>query len=347
MNMRRSLRHFCSTLRTGGGARNGAAMTGVNGGPGGSDPSQYLISPDGTGIGGAKADVAPIDRDDLVGEYMERHKDSDYGFQAEFELLPDRFADRTTEACDGAVNRTKNRYPDIRCYDQTRVKLAEVDGKEGSDYINANYVHGYKERKRWICAQGPLEATVPDFWRMVFEQKSGIVIMLTNLEEYNRIKCAQYWPQAGDSNYSTDGTHVVNVGFCTETRFSDYIVRELRLTASRGEEREERTVLQFHYLQWKDFNAPEHAPAMLKFAKRIEEAWRAADGGLDAPAVVHCSAGVGRSGTLIAIDYLAQQLEEEGKVAIYRTVCELRHQRNYLVQSVVSYLNHGKGSLLS
>ena len=68
-------------------------------------------------------DTKPIDKDDLVAAYLERHRDSDYGFQAEFEQLPTSFADRTTEICDRPANRPKNRYPDIKCYDQTRVRL--------------------------------------------------------------------------------------------------------------------------------------------------------------------------------------------------------------------------------
>ena len=116
------------------------------------------------------AEIGPISRDGLVQEYLDRHKDSDYGFQAEFEMLPDRFPDRTTEDCDKQTNRPRNRYPDIKCYDQTRVKLNELEDKESSDYINANFVAGYTERKRWICAQGPLEHTVADFWRMIYEQ---------------------------------------------------------------------------------------------------------------------------------------------------------------------------------
>ena len=102
--------------------------------------------------------------------------------------------------------------------------LAEIEDKEGSDYINANCVMGYKDRKRWLCAQGPLEHTVADFWRMIYEQGVSIVVMLTNLEEYNRVKCAQYWPQAGDANYCTQPV-IINICFCTETRwaFSFYI----------------------------------------------------------------------------------------------------------------------------
>ncbi len=244
MNLRRSIRHLCTTLR--------------GGRP---DHSQYLI----TQADAPKQEISPIPKDAVVKEYMQRHKNSDFGFQAEFEMLPDRFPDRTTEHCDRPFNRSKNRYPDIKCYDQTRVKLKEIEDKEGSDYINANFVSGYKDRKRWICAQGPLEGTVADFWRMVYEQGVEILIMLTNLEEYNRVKCAQYWPQAGDSVKCTEPV-IINVCFCTETRYSDYIVRELKLTATRGEEKEVRRVFHYHYLQWKDFNAPEHAPGMLRYA---------------------------------------------------------------------------------
>lgn len=392
MDLRKSLRHFCNTI-----FRN-------------SRDSQYLITP-GNEIGNVSkggvpkkpAEMPPIAKGDLVAAYLERHRDSDYGFQAEFELLPSGFPDRTTEVCDRQVNRTKNRYPDIKCYDQTRVKLkssqdcnkAPINDDQSdstseqstaadkpvaveNDYINANFVPGHKNRKLWVCAQGPLEHTVQDFWRMVYEQNVEMIIMLTNLEEYNRTKCAQYWPAAGDSAYTPLPNLMLNVRFCTEQRYSDYIVRELTLTATRAstttaangssldvKTTETRTVKHFHYLQWKDFNAPEHAPGMLRFVKRVNEehdrckkdkssstqAPKAnGTGGIKPdepstssecegpPILIHCSAGVGRSGTLIAIDGLIQQLREEDKVTIYKMVCDLRHSRNYLVQSVKQYM---------
>lgn len=143
-------------------------------------------------------------------------------------MLPDRFPDRTTSASETRENIYKNRYPDIKAYDQTRVKLAQIDSIVGSDYINANFVVGYKERKKFICAQGivtlleynslhfffnscfflsiicvffiiglgPMEDTVSDFWRMIWEQHLELVLMLTNLEEYSKTKCAKYWPDA-------------------------------------------------------------------------------------------------------------------------------------------------------
>lgn len=273
--------------------------------------------------------MCPLSKSELVVAYMERHRDSDYGFQQEFELLPDRFSDRTTKASDARENMYKNRYPDIKCYDQTRVKLLQVDGIAGSDYINANYVLGYKERKKFICAQGPMDSTINDFWRMIWEQHLELILMLTNLEEYSKSKCAKYWPDKdeGDKIYGD-----ITVGHVQETRFSDYILRELKMVKTTGKrDQEERLVKQYHYLVWKDFMAPEHPHGIIKFIKRMNEAYSLERGSI----LVHCSAGVGRTGTLVALDYLLQQMNEEGQVAIFNTICDLRHQRNFLVQSLV------------
>nr|XP_023023889.1 tyrosine-protein phosphatase 69D isoform X2 [Leptinotarsa decemlineata] len=277
-------------------------------------------------------DMCPISKEDLVSAYIEHHRDSDYGFQQEFELLPDRFSDRTTRASDARENVYKNRYPDIKAYDQTRVKLSQVDSIAGSDYINANYVLGYKERKKFICAQGPMDTTVNEFWRMIWEQHLELILMLTNLEEYSKTKCAKYWPD------KTDGEKIfgdITVTHLQETRYSDYIVRDLKiLRTNNGKELEERNITQYHYLVWKDFMAPEHPNGIIKFIKRINEAYSVEKGSI----LVHCSAGVGRTGTLVALDCLLQQLREEGHVFIFNTICDLRHQRNFLVQSLKQYI---------
>lgn len=168
-------------------------------------------------------DLPPISRDKLPEAYIDRHKDSDYGFQHEFELLPDRFTDRTARACDMKEHMYKNRYPDIKCYDQTRVKLSS-SSSGGSDYINANFVIGYKERKKFICAQGPMDSTINDFWQMIWEQHLEIIVMLTNLEEYNKTKCAKYWPdKVGDQIQFGE----INVTFDNEERYSDYLMRKM------------------------------------------------------------------------------------------------------------------------
>lgn len=175
-------------------------------------------------------DLPPIQREELPQAYVDRHKDSDYGFQHEFELLPDRFTDRTSRSGDMKENIYKNRYPDIKCYDQTRVKLSTLNGNVGSDYINANFVIGYKERKKFICAQGPMDSTVTDFWRMIWEQHLEIIIMLTNLEEYNKTKCAKYWPErVSDSVQFGEMT----VTFESEIRYSDYLIRNIKVRSEK------------------------------------------------------------------------------------------------------------------
>ncbi|CAH1153419.1 unnamed protein product [Phaedon cochleariae] len=277
-------------------------------------------------------DMCPITKSELISAYIEHHRDSDYGFQQEFELLPDRFSDRTTRASDSRENVYKNRYPDIKAYDQTRVKLTQVDSIAGSDYINANYVLGYKERKKFICAQGPMDTTVNEFWRMIWEQHLELILMLTNLEEYSKTKCAKYWPD------KTDGDKIfgdITVTHIQEIRYSDYIVRELKIMRTcAGKELEERNIVQYHYLVWKDFMAPEHPNGIIKFIKRVNEAYSVEKGSI----LVHCSAGVGRTGTLVALDCLLLQLKEEGQVSIFNTICDLRHQRNFLVQSLKQYI---------
>ncbi|XP_049806614.1 tyrosine-protein phosphatase 69D [Schistocerca nitens] len=283
-------------------------------------------------VSASPPDMAPIAKSDLMQAFIDRHKDSDYGFQHEFELLPDRFADRTTRHSEARENMYKNRYPDIKAYDQTRVRLSQIDSIVGSDYINANFVVGYKERKKFICAQGPMDNTVCDFWRMIWEQHLELILMLTNLEEYSKTKCAKYWPD------SMDGEKIfgdISVAHVHEKRYSDYIIRELRMYRTcSGKDREERSIVQYHYLVWKDFMAPEHPSGILKFIKRLNEAYSLEKG----PILVHCSAGVGRTGTLVALDSLLLQLQEEGQVAIFNTVCDLRHQRNFLVQSLKQYI---------
>ncbi|XP_062132000.1 tyrosine-protein phosphatase 69D isoform X1 [Drosophila sulfurigaster albostrigata] len=278
-------------------------------------------------------DTGPIHKTDLVTAYKNRHKDTDYGFLREYEMLPNRFSDRTTKNSDMKENACKNRYPDIKAYDQTRVKLSPTNGTQSTDYINANFVIGYKERKKFICAQGPMETTINDFWRMIWEQHLEIIVMLTNLEEYNKSKCAKYWPErVFDSKQFGD----ISVKFTAERKTGDYIIRSLDVTKSNliGEEEDHRQITQYHYLTWKDFMAPEHPHGIIKFIRQINSVYSVQRG----PILVHCSAGVGRTGTLVALDSLVQQLEEESMVSIFNTVCDLRHQRNFLVQSLKQYI---------
>ncbi|XP_037092436.1 tyrosine-protein phosphatase 69D-like, partial [Pollicipes pollicipes] len=226
-------------------------------------------------------DLPPIARHDLVAAYQERHRDSDLGFRREFEALPQRLHDRTTYASEALENFKKNRYPDIRAYDQTRVKLSQIDGIQSTEYINANFVWGYKERKKFICAQGPLEATIVDFWRMVWEHCCELMIMLTNLEEVGRTKCAKYWPEEGETTYGA-----ITVSLAEEKPYSDYIQRVLSISRPRPDGSvETRRITHLHYLVWKDFMAPEYPTGILRFIKRVNELYLLEMG----PILVHCS----------------------------------------------------------
>ncbi|KAK3883163.1 hypothetical protein Pcinc_012496 [Petrolisthes cinctipes] len=275
-------------------------------------------------------DVKPVPREELVPQYIDKLKDSELGFRREYEALPEKFYDRTSRASDMIENAPKNRYPDIKAYDQTRLKLSQINGAIGSDYINANYVLGYKERKKFVCAQGPMDTTADDFWRMIVEQGCGVVVMLTNLEETGKIKCVKYWPEAGQPK--TFGNFTIYL--VKERSYSDFMVRTLRAEWGEGEEQQTLEVRQYHYLLWKDFVAPEHPTGVLSFLRRINEAYTNDQG----PLLIHCSAGVGRTGTLVALDSLVMELDEEGHASIFNFICDLRHQRNFLVQSLKQYV---------
>lgn len=176
-----------------------------------------------------------------------------------------------------------------------------------------------------------MDSTVNDFWRLVWEQHLEIIVMLTNLEEYNKAKCSKYWPEKVDDSTKFGE---INVTFLEEQRYSDYLIRDLKVTRRNNNETnedEERHITQYHYLVWKDFMAPEHPHGIIKFIRQINSVYSLQRG----PILIHCSAGVGRTGTLVALDSLMQQLDEEGQVSIFNTVCDMRHQRNFLVQSLV------------
>ncbi|XP_074593902.1 protein tyrosine phosphatase 69D isoform X2 [Brevipalpus obovatus] len=272
----------------------------------------------------------PIPIQNLPNVFIDRHANGDALFRSEFDSLPETFQDRTSRDCELSENRPKNRYPDIKCYDQTRVKLSPLDDTPGSDYINANFVEGYKGRKLYICAQGPLERTVSDFWWMIYEQKITVIVMLTKIEENGKIKCAQYWSDTGTKEI--EKSFKVTLQSCV--KYSDFIIRRFDLRLCSGEDEYSRDILHFHFLLWKDFLAPEQPSWLLRFVKRVNEHYCSDRG----PLLIHCSAGVGRAGTFIAIDSLIPEITTGSTVNIFECVSKLRYQRNFLVQSLKQYI---------
>ncbi|XP_016897884.1 receptor-type tyrosine-protein phosphatase S isoform X11 [Cynoglossus semilaevis] len=224
------------------------------------------------------------------------------------------------------VNKPKNRYANVIAYDHTRVILAPIDGILGSDYINANYIDGYRKQNAYIATQGPLSETFGDFWRMVWEQRAASVVMMTRLEEKSRIKCDQYWPSRGTETYG-----MTQVTLLDTMELATFCVRTFSLHKSGCSER--REVRQFQFTAWPDHGVPEYPTPFLNFLRRVK-ACNPPDAG---PIIAHCSAGVGRTGCFIVIDAMLERIRHERSVDIYGHVTLMRSQRNYMVQTEDQY----------
>ncbi|XP_059915031.1 receptor-type tyrosine-protein phosphatase S-like [Gadus macrocephalus] len=224
------------------------------------------------------------------------------------------------------VNKPKNRYANVIAYDHTRVILAPIDSILGSDYINANYIDGYRKQNAYIATQGPLSETFGDFWRMVWEQRAASVVMMTRLEEKSRVKCDQYWPSRGTETYG-----MIQVTLLDTMELATFCVRTFSLHKSGGSER--REVRQFQFTAWPDHGVPEYPTPFLNFLRRVK-ACNPPDAG---PIIAHCSAGVGRTGCFIVIDAMLERIRHERTVDVYGHVTLMRSQRNYMVQTEDQY----------
>ncbi|XP_069719047.1 receptor-type tyrosine-protein phosphatase F isoform X14 [Phaenicophaeus curvirostris] len=271
-------------------------------------------------------DHPPIPVTDLA-DNIDRLKANDgLKFSQEYESI-DPGQQFTWENSNLEVNKPKNRYANVIAYDHSRVILTSIDGVPGSDYINANYIDGYRKQNAYIATQGPLPETLSDFWRMVWEQRTATIVMMTRLEEKSRVKCDQYWPSRGTETYG-----MIQVTLLETVELATYTVRSFVLYKNGSSEK--RELRQFQFMAWPDHGVPEYPTPILAFLRRVK-ACNPSDAG---PMVVHCSAGVGRTGCFIVIDAMLERMKHEKTVDIYGHVTCMRSQRNYMVQTEDQYI---------
>ncbi|XP_065347378.1 receptor-type tyrosine-protein phosphatase S-like [Cloeon dipterum] len=253
-----------------------------------------------------------------LGEYVENAKKSGL-FKRQHELFPRGQTRPWTVGVDPA-NKKKNRYANLAAYDATRVELKPLAGvEEQSDYINANYIDGYKRPRAYIATQGPKPQTVVDFWRMIWQEKVEAVVMVASLVENGKTKCEKYWPDL--QKHVQHGPLIVHNTH--EEIFADYVVRTLSVSLDNTSLK----VVQYHYSSWPDHSVPLYPQSITSFAKTLLAIKS------DAPVIVHCSAGVGRTGTVILIDACLRMANAEGNIDVLGLLAKIRSQRANLVDN--------------
>nr|XP_022908500.1 receptor-type tyrosine-protein phosphatase F-like [Onthophagus taurus] len=221
-------------------------------------------------------------------------------------------------------NKSKNRYVNLAAYDHSRVRLKIINSDENSEYINANYIDGYNCEKAFIATQGPKVNTLNDFWRMIWQEQVEFIVMIANLIEGGKKKVAKYWPEINE-NLSFEN---ISVKYVASTVFANHEERIFKVQLQG----EHRMIKQFHFTSWPDHGVPMYAQSLAPFLKKILALPQET-----APIVVHCSAGVGRTGTLILADICLRMAAKQGYVDVLYHQYKLREQRPNMVDNVEQY----------
>ncbi|XP_033730383.1 receptor-type tyrosine-protein phosphatase S-like [Pecten maximus] len=254
----------------------------------------------------------------LISEKME---DEEKKFISEFEAFP---VGAIHPHAIAEKNKSKNRFKAIYPYDHSRVILNTIPGGNSSDYINANYIDSVEERKVYVATQGPLPSTTDDFWRMVWTINSGKIVMLTNLVESRKDKCEKYWPDEGDSMT----TKTFDIMLNRERDYASHVVRNITVIDRKSKEK--RDIHQFHFTTWPDHGTPNTLELVL-FHRRVKLHKTTLPGQM----VVHCSAGIGRTGTFIALDALLDFGKKYDRINIRHYVNMMRKDRMHMIQTEV------------
>ncbi|GFT97386.1 tyrosine-protein phosphatase non-receptor type 9 [Nephila pilipes] len=278
-----------------------------------------------------------------IEEFIEHlQKKGKRGLYEEYADIKSKTSEGTFESSRLKSNQSKNRYSDVLCYDHTRVKISCVDSDPCSDYLNANFVDGFCQKNAFISTQGPLPKTFPDFWRMVWEFQVGVIVMTTRTIERSRAKCGQYWPKEEESSeeYGTFSVYNEAVEHCNDYTITNLTVMDTKTKSSRK-------VFHMQFTSWPDYGVPGSALAMLGFRDKVRDKqkdhlacmvdkWSGHPNG--PPIVVHCSAGIGRTGTFITLDISICRLEATGLIDVRTTVEKIRSQRAHSIQMPDQYV---------
>ncbi|XP_048581435.1 receptor-type tyrosine-protein phosphatase alpha isoform X2 [Nematostella vectensis] len=295
------------------------------------------------------------------------HADCDYKFFMEFEALQgvhEKNKRLTWVQSQKPENQMKNRFANVVAYDHSRVVLSLTENDQSSHYINANYVDTYNAMNAYIATQGPLAKTISDFWRMIWEQNCRVIVMITNIIEKGRHKCAMYWPT---KNRKTENHGPLTITFVQEETFAYYSIRTFEIKPNKDgthytqymhgtmfdssastnmlldesldpldDEVKPMMVKQFHFTGWPDHGAPEPGFEFPVLDLIMKSTACVVPG--TGPLVVHCSAGVGRSGAFIVIDSMIKRIHDNGDLDIFNFLAHIRNQRNHLVQEECQYI---------
>ncbi|KAL7291514.1 hypothetical protein TKK_0014773 [Trichogramma kaykai] len=276
------------------------------------------------------------------------------GFWEEFESLQQLECRHLFSRKEGLrpENRAKNRYKNILPFDHTRVKLKDFDPEDpGGDYINANYIKNDDEssttgnvdnsifNKCYIATQGCLPNTIADFWQMVYQENTRVIVMTTKEMERGKNKCARYWPEDGESS---EYGYEWKVRTLNRTSTADYTLREFLLQGTKPQNRAPRRIYHYHFQAWPDHGVPADPGCVLNFLHDVNARQESITEGKSpvGPILVHCSAGIGRTGTFIVIDMILDQIKRHGldcEIDIQRTIQRVRSQRSGMVQTEAQY----------
>lgn len=252
------------------------------------------------------------------------------GFKQEFEELNEVGKDFPSTAGDLGANREKNRYSYILPYDHCRVRLSVQKSHPHTDYINASFVPGGGSERDFICTQGPMHNTMADFWRMVWEQNVRVIVMVTALKHKDIVLCDKYWPL----NRGTVFHGPIQVTTMTRQQGPDYFITTINLR--RGDCPTDRIITHYYYPSWPDRGVPKDPFLLCAFTEHVRQNLEAIP--RLGPAVVHCSAGVGRSGTFVALLWLMQLCVRGIRPDVRAAVEDLRLHRMWMVQNLDQYI---------